>query len=341
MLEDILRVDLQRFADGGDGAGAPSGDAPGVTGEAAAPQAQDRATRRAQLRARAEAESQAYYAQQAQGEAAAPQQAAEEPQEQASEEAPARVPFSELISGEYKDDYNAAVQDIVRKRVAQYRGAQETLNSVQPILQMLGERYGVDTSSVSEDVIESLTQQLTNDRELYEAEAVREGIPVDLLMRQKQVEREQRAIDLQRQEDAERAEARAEYASLVQQADALKQAVPNFNLDAEMQNPAFGRMVLRPPRGSGVPLEAAYFAIHHAEIEQMRQQQLMQTAQYAVDQTQAKLASAIASGARRPTENGVSPVATAVTRFDPRNLTPQERRDIRARVRRGERITFD
>ena len=333
MLDTNMRVYLQRFADGGD-AGAPAGDAPGVTGEAAAPQAQDRAARRAQLRAAAEAESKAYYEQQAQGEAAAPTQ-------DASEGAPAKATFDELISGEYKKDFDARVQDIVRRRVAQYRAAGDTLEKLQPLVAMVGERYGIDATDIGKTDIEALTQQLANDKELYEQEAIREGVPVDLLMRQKQLEREQRAIDLQRQEDAERAEARAEYANLVQQAEALKQNVPGFNLDKEMQNPAFGRMVLRPPRGSGVPLETAYFAVHHQEIEQLRQQQLMQTAQYAVEQTQQKLTNSIIAGSGRPTENGIAPAATAVTRIDPTKLTPKERADIRARVRRGERITLD
>ena len=311
-------LNLQRFADGaGDGGGEGGAGAEGVDAAPAELPAPSQRRRRENPLANVK------YGVDAQAEATAGEQT----------EAPPEESFDELINGKFKADFDKRVQGIVQNRLRASKANEEQLGKLQPIADMLAERYGTDDP-------DALMQALADDKALYEAEAVDKGIPVDLLMQTKQLERKQKMLDRQQQEIAQRNQAEQEYANLLQQAAALKAVNPAFDLDAEMANPAFGRMVLQPPMGSGIPMESAYYAIHHKEIEAAQRQQHMQVTQYAVAQTQQKVANAIAAGQRRPSENGATGASPAINKADPRSLTRADREEIRRRVRNGERIVF-
>ena len=253
---------------------------------------------------------------------------------------PARKTFEELISGEYKDDYNKAVQDVVRRRVKEEKAAQNKLNKQLPILQIMAERYGIDTSDPANIDVDALLNALNEDKKLYEDEAYREGVPVEMLMKSKQLDRQQAALNAERRAAAEQQEMQQQYLAIQQQAVALKAQFPSFDLDAEMSNPAFGRMVLKPPRGVGMSLEAAYYAVHHNEIMEAQRQQKMAFANQAVQAANQMTANAIASGSRRPAENGVANAAGSMVRTDPKSLTKAERAEIRRRVNNGETIRW-
>ena len=311
-------LNLQRFADGaGDGVGEGGAGAEGVDAAPAELPAPSHRRRRENPLANVK------YGVDAQAEATAGDQT----------EAPPEESFDELINGKFKADFDKRVQGIVQNRLRASKANEEQLGKLQPIADMLAERYGTDDP-------DALMQALADDKALYEAEAVDKGIPVDLLMQTKQLERKQKMLDRQQHEIAQRNQAEQEYANLLQQAAALKAVNPAFDLDAEMANPAFGRMVLQPPMGSGIPMESAYYAIHHKEIEAAQRQQHMQVTQYAVAQTQQKVANAIAAGQRRPSENGATGASPAINKADPRSLTRADREEIRRRVRNGERIVF-
>ena len=85
---------------------------------------------------------------------------------------------------------------------------------------------------------------------------------------------------------------------------------------------------------SGFPdaVRTAYESVHRDEI-------MGGAMQYAVQKTKQQMANAIQAGAQRPAENGAA-TAAAQSRIDPAKLTPEQRKDIRERVARGERITF-
>lgn len=253
---------------------------------------------------------------------------------------PARRSFEELIAGEYKDDYDKAVQKVVRRRVSEEKAAQTRLNKQMPILQIMAERYGIDSTDPANIDVDALLNALNEDKRLYEDEAYREGVPVEMLMRSKQLERQQAALNAEKRAAAEQQQMQSEYLEMQSQAVALKAQFPEFDLDAEMQNPSFGRMVLKPPRGVGMSLESAYYAVHHREIMEAKRMQSMNFAHQAVQTANKMTANAIASGSRRPAENGVANVAGSMVRTDPRSLTKAERAEIRRRVNSGEKIRW-
>jgi len=133
---------------------------------------------------------------------------------------------------------------------------------------------------------------------------------------------------------------RRDYAGLLIQAAAMKARYPGFDLDREMDNPAFARMVLPCPAGAGVAMEDAFYAVHRRELQRAQKLRHMEITRYAVNQARRKAARAIASGAARPVENGVVPVAGADSRIDPGALSGEERARIRKMVADGKKVVL-
>ena len=114
----------------------------------------------------------------------------------------------------------------------------------------------------------------------------------------------------------------------------------DFDLDAEIRRGderarRFANMILKPPRGAGVPLEAAYIALNYDVVQQRVSQQMNQVAQSATQ----RAAQTIASGARRPAENGTSGNAAATTKI-PIPKTREQFAEMKRRAAAGEVITF-
>ena len=113
---------------------------------------------------------------------------------------------------------------------------------------------------------------------------------------------------------------------LERDAGAIRAVYPDFSWQAELENPAFARLI-----GAGVDGRTAYEVVHRDEL-------LRRAMAYAARRAAAQTARSIASGARPAAENGGRSVA--VTRSDPRKLTSEELADIRKRVQNGEKIRF-
>lgn len=63
--------------------------------------------------------------------------------------------------------------------------------------------------------------------------------------------------------------------------------------------------------------------------------------QYAAQKSAQRIAASVQANGRRPAENGANGAAAATNKSDPRNLTKEDRAEIRRRVRNGEKIVFD
>ena len=125
---------------------------------------------------------------------------------------------------------------------------------------------------------------------------------------------------------------RAHLADLDRQAQALRASFPDFDLNEEMKNPVFARMIAA---DVGIGVEDAYYAIHRKEIHEAAMRE-------AAAKTAEKLASAIRSGSRRPKESGASSQAPSVSTFDYAKACRSQReafkKDLRARMARGEKV---
>lgn len=233
--------------------------------------------------------------------------------------------FEDLIKGEYKEDFDKRVQEIISKRFKANQADKNRLDQQQPLIEAMKKKYGTDN-------IDDLLDYVELDDEAINERAAEEGVPNEYMRKQVKLEREKERFvkaEQKRQQDRKNME---HYAYLHEQGEKLKAIYPSFDLDTELQNEKFLRMTAP---GSGIDLETAYYAMHHHDI-------MRGGMAYATQQAAQKISNAVQANAARPTENGLSSHGSAeqVRVTDPRALTKEQREDVRKRVRRGEKIVW-
>ena len=239
-----------------------------------------------------------------------------------AEESVERPSFDELIKGDYKKEFEAkkkeAVQRAVSKRFKNQADLQGQLDRLNPILDLVGGRYGIVKGENGYD-IDAIQRKLEEDNSMYEQEAFERNMDVETLKQIKQLERQNQLLERQQQEY----ERRQGFEKLVREGEELKQIYPEFNLDEEMMNETFGRLI-----ANGIPIKAAYEVAHLDDVKAAERQQ-----------TKEDVSKAIQSG-QRPSEN-ISNVSSAkLGAIDPSKLTHQQYEDIMRRVQSGEQVTF-
>ena len=231
--------------------------------------------------------------------------------------------FEKLIKGEYKDLYDAKMQDTIQKRLKGTKETVDKFNALTPTLELLAKKYGVDATD-----IEALNKAIEEDDSYFEDEALERGMTVKQLKDIRQIERENADLKRQMQERQTRENANKLYASWMGQAEDTKKVYPGFSLDAEMQNPEFVKLLR-----SNVDVRTAYEVLHKDEI-------IPAAMQFTAKTVEQKLTNKIMANGARPSENGMSSQSAAVIKSDVSQLSKADRNEIIRRVARGEKIRF-
>ena len=231
--------------------------------------------------------------------------------------------FEKLIKGEYKEQFDARVQNILQKRLKGSNDTVEKYNALAPTLEMMAKKYGVDAND-----IEALTKAIEEDDSYYEQEAMEKGMSVQQLKEVKKMERENAQLKAQMEEAQRQENGKKLYAAWMQQADEAKKVYPSFDLRAEMENPKFVDLLR-----SNIDVRTAYEVLHKDEI-------IPAAMQFTAQTVESKLAKKIASNGARPSENGMSSQSAAVVKSDVSQLSKADRAEIIRRVQRGEKIRF-
>ena len=307
----IPMLSLQIFAEGAGGAAAGAGDGgtaegQGVTEAAALPHTKG---------AKSNPLANVKYGIQEEAASAAEVQQTATPDREAE--------FEKLIKGEYKDQYDARVQDTIQKRL---KGSKETVdkyNALTPTLELLAKKYGVDAAD-----IEALNKAIQEDDSYYEEEALEKGLTVQQLKEIRKMERENADLKAKMEESQRQEQGKKLYAAWMQQAEAAKMVYPSFDMKAEMNNPKFVDLLR-----SNIDVRTAYEVLHKDEI-------IPAAMQFTAQAMESKIAKKIASNGARPAENGMSSQSAAVVKSDVSQLSKADRAEIIRRVQRGEKIRF-
>lgn len=231
--------------------------------------------------------------------------------------------FEKLIKGEYKDLYDARVQDTIQKRLKGQKDIVDKFNALNPTLELMASKYGVDAGD-----IEALNKAIQEDDSYYEQEAMEKGMTVQQLKEIRRMERENADLKAQMEEAQRQENGKKLYAAWMQQADETKKVYPSFNLEAEMANPKFLDLLK-----SNIDVRTAYEVLHKDDI-------IRGAMQFTAQTVESKLANKIASNGARPSENGMSSQSAAVVKSDVSQLSKADRAEIIRRVQRGEKIRF-
>ena len=291
----ILRsIDLQLFAEGGSSASAAGAEgsgtgAEGVTTADGMPATSARAKKNPLADVKYGIQENAEDAQVADAQNTAGQVSAEE----------RAAKFEALIKGEYKDLYDAKMQDTIQKRLKGTKDTVDKYNALAPTLETLAKKYGVDPTD-----IDALNHAIDEDNTFFEDEALEKGISVEQLKEIRKIERENADLKKQMREQSVRENADRIYAGWLEQSDALKQIYPNFDLDAEIKNPRFVDLLK-----NNVDVRTAYEVLHKDDI-------IRGAMQFTADTVQTKLANNIIAGRNRPSENGIGQTSLAVVKND-------------------------
>lgn len=224
------------------------------------------------------------------GEAGSPadKTAAETPPESPKQ---APIPYSELIkSPEYKEAHKQYMNEAFQKR---FKNQNARNARVDEILATVATKYGLDPQS--ENFLDDLKKATEEDDAYFEAYAAehdmtsQEARRVALLEQKLATANKEAEARRVAEEDAERIR------TLRARAVETKGEYPGFDLDTEMQNPKFVKMLALL---QGDTTEA-YKAVHHDEIVSNAVQRATQDAARAT-------VNQIRGGSARPAENGVS-----------------------------------
>ena len=313
----LFNLDLQLFGEGaaagGDGGTGAEGTT-GATGAAAVPQTKGVKNPLADVK----------YGIQDDAQAANVQTKVTDADGTTAESIDRNAEFEKLIKGEYKDLYDAKMQDTIQKRLKGTKETVEKYEALTPMLEMLAKKYGVDASDVK-----ALNKAIEEDDSYYEQEAIDKGLSVEQLKEIRRMERENTELKKQMEEQATKDKANELYNAWLTQSEQLKGIYPSFNLEGELQNPQFLDLLKIP----GVDVRTAYELVHKDDI-------IAGAMQFAVKTAEQKISNKIAANGARPTENGMSSQSAAVVKSDVSALSKQDILEVMRRVQRGDKVSF-
>lgn len=224
--------------------------------------------------------------------------------------------FRALVEGEYKDIYTEETQRIIDRRFKETRNLEAAMKAQQPLIDTLMRRYGV-----TDGKIETLMQAVNNDRDYWDRMAEETGMPVEQCKRLEMLEAENARLT---RDD----KVKAQVSQWTAEADDMKARFPDFDFEAEIENPRFIAMLK-----SGVPVEHAYKVLH---MDELMQNVVQTTAQRA----EKRVVDNVRSRGTRPPENGTASRSAITVKDDVSRLTKADRAEIARRVARGEIVKF-
>lgn len=291
-----LLFDLQLFADGGadgsgaDAAGANAEQVEGVTAEDAAQQT---------------------------GEAGEP----EEGQDAAAQ----RKADYQRFKQDFKAEFDAEVQNIMRRRLSKAEKAQKDAEAyheqAERIMRVLKVKHGIEDLDELADAVEA-------DDSYLEDEAIRRGMDVEALRDVQRTKWENEQLKAQQQQTAEQQQMEAQVRKWQQWEADAKAVYPGFDLETEMGNPQFAQLA-----NAGVDFKTAYQVAHLNDS-------LAGAMQYGAQETQRRMQQANLANQNRPDENALQSGKPMKPKVNIEGMNAQEIDDLIARARRGERITL-
>lgn len=255
--------------------------------------------------------------------------AASESQERSAEEE-----FEELIkSDKFKDVYGKKLSSAISARFKNQADAKGEADKYKSALGLLASKYGK-----SADDVEGIIAAIGNDDELLEADAIKEGTTVEGLRQKREIEAkradEKRELEdlrsrLRRAENDSRARADAERWAR-EAVEAKKLYGEGFDLKRELANETFMGFLTQ---GKGMTVAEAY---KHAHVDEL----LASVVKGAESRAEINAAKVVEANGKRFREAAATPSnANTVTRIDLNNMTDAEFERIEELRRRGVRVT--
>lgn len=227
--------------------------------------------------------------------------------------------FKKDFEAEHKAEVQGIVKDRLKKSSKENADLSNKLKASAPIIEALAKKYGVDASDY-----EGIMNAFESDDGNLEAEAYKRDMSVDQLRQFRKIERENQIL---REAEEERRK-QALFAQWDREAEELRTIYPSFDVAAEQENEQFVKLLC-----AGVPMRTAYEVAHKDEI-------IRNAMSFTANKTAEKVANSVRANASRPSENGLSSQAAAVSAVDVNKLTREQIEAYKQRALNGDRIDF-
>lgn len=238
-----------------------------------------------------------------------------------------RKAYFDLVNGEYKDLYDQEFQKSLDKRMRakerEAAGLRAKLDASQTVLDTLFARYGITDGDIGK-----LSVALDQDNEYWAGAAEQAGMSVEQYRNVQKMQLENERFR-KAQEFSERQQAmQRQLAKWDEEAAALREEYPEFDLQSEVQNDVFMKLL-----ENGFSVKNAYESAHVGEL-------LGRAAQEAAAKAEKQVTENIRAKGARPPENGTKQSAGFTTKIDVNQTTKQDREELARRAARGERIVL-
>lgn len=316
-------MDLQMFAEGGDGSGA---------GETSQSAGADSSPSRGALGRTENAALDEQGSTDSEAEGSGSEKGEGGQGEEAKKLSPAerRRAFGQMMSGEYKDLADEMMQNAVQIAAQNLEASPE----MRGLLEAIAEKYGTDATDLTA-LTDAIRNGVVKDDAYFEKIAMEKGISVKTAREMDKLEIQNKRLTAQQQAAQQMQKAAAERARIAQiqaqwdaEADALKAKYPEFDREEVLANPEVEKMMR-----AGCSMEAAYRA---AYFDRLMARQTAETAQ----QTEQGVLNRVQQRASRPAENGTRPGGAVQTHLDVEHMSRKDREALERRVLRGEIITL-
>lgn len=231
--------------------------------------------------------------------------------------------YRELMDGEFKDIHQKETQRMINRRFKETKDLQEKLESYQPILDNLMDRYGIRDGDITK-----LQEAVDHDRRYLEEAAEDAGMTVEQYAEFRKLQRENdqfKQMQLRRQADES---AKMQVRQWVQEAEELKQDYPDFDLDAFVNDPQNVEYLRH-----HVPMRMIYEFANREAIQ-------ANVAAHAAQQTEKNVVEGIRAKGQRPKENGSVTQPGVIVKTNVDELTNEDIDRIIRLVQQGEKISF-
>ena len=252
--------------------------------------------------------------------------------EEAKKPSPAerRKAFGQMMSGEYKDLADEMMQNAVQIAAQNLEASPE----MRGLLEAIAEKYGTDATDLTA-LTDAIRNGVVKDDAYFEKIAMEKGISVRTAREMDKLETQNKRLTAQQQAAQQMQKAAAERARIAQiqarwdaEAEALQAKYPDFDREEVLANPEVEKMMR-----AGCSMEAAYRA---AYFDRLMARQTAATAQ----QTEQGVLNRVQQRASRPAENGTRPGGAVQTHLDVEHMSRKDREALERRVLRGEIITL-
>lgn len=234
-----------------------------------------------------------------------------------------RAKYDEFMTDEnMKKFMSEDTQKVINRRFRENKAIEEQLAKQNDVISRLVDRYGVND-------MEALANAIDNDSAIWEEAAYEAGMSVEQFRNYKKMERQAKAAETFMESMKRRQQADAQYETWIKEAEALKEEYPEFDLNAELQNPTFRGLLGQKNPEYAVSMKQIY-EVSHPEVLERRVAQ--RTAQQVTDNIKAR--------GQRPVEGAARGQSGIVYKSDVSKLTKNDRKEIAKRVLRGEAISF-